>query len=115
MGADGSHLPRQSIVIGEKRTAVAIATKRLRRKKAGAAYQSRSSAPTSSLRRAKALRRVLNDGQAVSLGNGVDSRQVRHLAKQADGQQRFCTRRNGSLDQVGIHIECCRIDIDKDG
>jgi len=61
------------------------------------------------------LRRVLDDLQAMAFGDLDDGRQIRGVAVQADRHDCPGARRDGGLDQRGIHVEAGLVDIDEDG
>ena len=65
MGADRPHLLGQSVVIGEKRAAFAVTAQRFGREKTRAANRRYSATAPAALRRAKALRAVLDHRQTL--------------------------------------------------
>ena len=106
---------RQRIVTREDGSAIAIATQRLAREKAGATESAEIATGLPLVARAQALRGVFNHRQrammAVACGNRVDGSHVRRLAIQAHGQDDAGARRDGGcnlrgIDQagVGLHI-----------
>ena len=61
--------------------------------------------PAAAVRRAEGLRGVLDDREAVALGDRDERVHVGHEAVQVDGHDRLRARRDRRLDEVGVHAE----------
>ncbi len=104
----------QRVVVGEDGTAVAIAAERLAREKAGAAERAQVAALAGSEAGAEALRRILDDGQAVPLGDGIDRVHVRALAVKAHRKNGSRARRDRRFDLRRVDVEGVLLDVDED-
>jgi hypothetical protein len=104
----------ERIVVGEAGPAVAVTAERLGRKEArtGESGQRTGAAPT--LSRTETLRRVLDDGQPMAGGDGVDRGEIGALAEQAHRQDRARRGTDRGLEQRRIEIVGVRIDVDED-
>jgi hypothetical protein len=79
--ANGSHFIGQTIVVGEKRPSLPVATQRLGWEKTRAANRRHPATGPSALSRSKTLRPILDDRQIVRRRNGIDPIIIGHLAE----------------------------------
>ena len=114
MRANRLHANGEIVIAREKRTPVAVAPKRLGGIKTRAGNRRHSATSASVLRRAKTLRGILNHGQVVFCGNGIDGVIIRHLAEKTHRHERLGGRRDRCLDLVHRNVEIKRINIHKD-
>ena len=113
MRADRPHFFGHAVVIGEKRTALAVASKRLGRIKTRAGNVSDAAAFASMPSGSKTLRRIFDHSNPMTVGDGIDRIIVGHLTKETHWQKSLGARSDGSLDAIHGDVEIQRIDIDK--
>lgn len=114
VGADGAHFCREFVVVCEERAALAVASERLGGVEARAGDGGDIAAFATVARRAEALGGIFDDSDAVPFCDGIDGVVVRHLTKEAHGEEGFGGRRDRSLDTVHSDIEIQRVDIHED-
>ena len=108
----------QRLVIGKERAAFAVAAQGLGRIETGAADQGGSAAVElfavgCALFSAKALSRVLDHGQTMFGGDGVDLFHVRHLTVKADRDDRLGAGCDRLFNEILIDVERIRTDVHK--
>src|SRR5205823_4222672 len=96
---------------GETSPTVAIASERLRRKKAGASDRAQVARRPSFVSRSKTLRGVFDNGKAMRLCDGIDLIHVSALSIERHRHDRARSRSDGGCDQLRIEIVGARIDI----
>src|SRR6202000_3269949 len=84
VNADTAQRFRQLGVVGENRTAIAIAAEWFRREKAGRSRKAKSAKPLALVGRAKALSRVVENKNTLGLGNSRNGIVIGPLAEQID-------------------------------
>ncbi len=105
---------RDGGIVGEDRTAVAVAAQWLARKETGAADTRQVSTAPAPVAGTKALRRVLDHRNVpMRRGNGVDFIHVGALAIEADRHDGARAGRNRRRQLADIHVAGVGFDIDK--
>src|SRR2546425_4592321 len=90
--ADGLHFICEYVIVGEQGASIAIATQRFGWEKASAANRGDPTTAAAALSGAETLSVILDNWQAMVIGNGVDASIIRHLSEQAHGQNGFGAR-----------------------
>ena len=93
---------------GSRKLLLSVASKRLGRKEAGAAYRADRTTHPALLRGTEALGPVLEHGQASLGSNAIDGVEIRHLAKKAHRHDGARPRCDGRLEPAHIDIEILR-------
>ena len=111
MQAQALHPRRQGIVIGEHGAAIAIAAKRLRRKKAGCGRRRHRAELFAAIARAETLRRIVEHQKPVRRGDRADGVVIGRQPEQVDRNDR--ARLKPALAGRGDRaLTACRIEVE---
>src|SRR5664279_1677268 len=115
VGPNRTHPVCESVVAGEQRPALAVTAERLGWEEAGAGKGRDAATALTPLLGAEALSGIFYHGDVMSPRDSVDLLVVRHLAEQADRNERLGAGRKSRLEARQVQVECDWLDIDKHG
>ena len=111
---DLPHAGRELGVVRRDDAGVAVGAQVLARVEAEAGGVAQAAGPPSRDLGAVGLRRVLEHGQAVALGDRQDRRPCRRVAVEVDRQDHLRARRDRGLELPGVHREGGLVHVDED-
>ena len=111
VAGDLAHDGGQLVVIRKDGTAVAIAAQGFAGEEAGAGNRCQVAAFAAFVGRAKALRCIFDDRDAVLGGNGVDGVVVGTLAVEADGDDGFGSGGDGGFQLCRVEVAGARVNV----
>ena len=113
--AELQHLVGEVVVVGEERSAVAVATEGLRREETGAADRAQVAGLAAFVGSSEALGGVFDYSEPVLGCDGIDRVHVCALAVETDRHDGLCTRRDRRFDLRVIDVVGFVVDVDEDG